>query len=72
LNWIHYKGSSMISTEEQKSCATCKYNIDGWCALDAEKVCFKPDDWYKNEPYEPTEYTCWEAKHFNDQKGETK
>lgn len=48
-----------MTENKQKTCATCKYNSEGGCSLDAEKVCLKPHGWDQNGPYN---YVCWEAK----------
>lgn len=49
----------MDKKAELKSCATCKSNSEGGCALDAEKICLKSHGWDQNGPYN---YVCWEAK----------
>lgn len=49
----------MDTNLKPKSCSTCKYNSEGGCALDAEKICLKSHGWDPNGPYN---YVYWEAK----------
>jgi len=49
----------MKTKQKPKSCGNCKYNSEGGCALDAEKICLKPHGWAQDGPFN---YCCWEAK----------
>ena len=52
-------GGDMDTNLEPKSCESCKYNSEGGCALDAEKICLKSHGWDQNGPYV---YVYWDEK----------